>query len=179
MQAKLLVRPTSFPKRWHVDACFIGKQFVYHAVQDPKDTASLEELAEMDKVIASLRDSIALAKSNEKFLKASLTAVNATLSTEELRASIAALELEHEEIIARLGPLRSGNVKPVLPEEKEEAEKLWKQWSRKAASRKRICMEMWSYATEEMPPGQTKEELWVRFTLYSVARSYSHVEADC
>jgi 26S proteasome regulatory subunit (ATPase 3-interacting protein) len=138
-----------------------GKQFVYHAIQDCKDAASLEDLANMDKETASLRDSIALSKSNEKLLKAGLAAVNATLSTEDLRVSITGLELQHTELLARLGPLRSGSVKPVLPEDKEETEKTWRQWSRKAVSRKRICTDMWSYATEELPEGQTKQELWV------------------
>ena len=134
---------------------------MYHAIQDSKDAASLEDLARMDKEIASLRDSIALARSNEKLLKASLATVNAALCTEDLRASITGLELEQREILARLGPLRSGNVRPIPPEEKEETERIWRQWSKRAASRKRICMDMWSYATEEMPEGQTKEDLWV------------------
>lgn len=134
---------------------------MYHAIQDFKDAASLEDLANMDQDIASLRDSYALSKSNEKLLKAGLAAVNATLSTEDLRVSITDLEFEHAQLLARLGPLRSGSVKPAPPEEKEETEKTWRQWSRKAVSRKRICMEMWSYATEELPEGQTKQELWV------------------
>ena len=134
---------------------------MYHATQDSKDAASLEDLARMDTEIASLRDSIALARSNEKLLKASLATVNATLCTEDLRASIAGLELEQREILARLGPLRAGNVRPIPPEEKEETETIWRQWSKRAASRKRICMDMWSYATEEVPEGQTKEDLWV------------------
>ena len=145
----------------YFDPVLVGKQSVYHAIQDSNDAASLEDLTRMDKEIASLRDSIALARSNEKLLKASLATVNATLSTEDLHASITGLELEQREILARLDPLRSGNVRPIPPEEKEETEKLWRQWSKKAASRKRICMDMWSYATEELPEGQTKEDLWV------------------
>lgn len=155
-----------------------GKQFVYHAIQDSKDAASLEDLANMDKEIATLRDSIALSKSNEKLLKAGLAAVNATLSTEDLRATIIGLELEHTELLDRLGPLRSGSVKPVLPKEKEETEKMWRQWSKKANARQRICMEMWGYATEELPEGQTKQELWVR-AIYCSWRLQSGIsEAD-
>ena len=116
----------------------------------------------MDKDIASLRDSISLAKSNEKLLKASLANVSATLSTEEIRAIVTNLELEHTEILARSAPLRTGSVKPVLPEEKEQTERAWNQWSNKAALRKKICMEMWSYASWEMPEGKTRDDLWVR-----------------
>ena len=45
--------------------------------------------------------------------------------------------------------------------EKEETEKTWRFWSNKATSRKRICMEMWAYGTQELPEGQTSEDLWV------------------
>ena len=115
----------------------------------------------MDKEIADLRETIATAKANEKLMRVNLMAVNATLSTEELRGSVSLLELEKKEINARLGALRSGNVKPVLPEEKEVVDKAWREWSRKASSRKKICMELWAVSTEEMEPGKTREELWV------------------
>ena len=115
----------------------------------------------MDKEIADLRETIATAKTNEKLMRANLISVNATLSTEELRSSVSLLELEKKEIVARLGALRSGNVKPVLPEEKEAVDKMWRAWSRKAISRKKICKELWAFSTEEMEPGKTREELWV------------------
>lgn len=115
----------------------------------------------MDKEIADLRETIATAKANEKLMRANLISVNATLSTEELRSSVSLLEMEKKVIIARLGPLRSGNVKPVLPEEKEAVDKVWREWSRKASSRKKICMELWVVCTKEMEPGKTKEEFWV------------------
>lgn len=135
---------------------------MYHTIQDPKDTASLEDLASMDKGIADIRDSIATAKANEKLLRANLMAVKATLSTADLRASVVALEFEKKEILARLGPLRSGSVKPVSPEEKAEVDRTWNDWSRKANIRKKICMEFWAHCTDGLEGGQTKEELWVR-----------------
>ncbi len=122
---------------------------------------SLEDLAAMDKEIADLRETIATAKANEKLMRANLISVNATLSTEELRSCVSLLELEKEEILARLGPLRSGSVKPVLPEEKEAVDKAWREWSRKSSSRKKICMELWAVSTEEMEQGKTRGELWV------------------
>ena len=138
-----------------------GKQWVYHAVQDPNDATSLEDLAAMDMEIADLHESIASAKGNEKLMRAKLVSVNATLSTEELRSRMSLLDLEKKEMVARLGPLRSGHVKPVLQEDKEAVDKAWKEWSRKASSRKKICMELWAISTEEMEPGKTREELWV------------------
>lgn len=137
-----------------------GKQWVYHAVQDPDDAMSLEDLAAMDKEIADVRETIATAKANEKLMRANLISVNATLSTEELGSNVSLLELEKNEMVARLGALRSGNVKPVLPEEKEMVDRAWREWSRKASSRKKICMELWAVSTEEMEPGKRKEELW-------------------
>ena len=139
-----------------------GKQVVYHAVQDPTDAMSLEDLAAMDKDIATLQETIYTAKANEKLLRANLVNVNATLSTQELRDSVSILEHETKEILQRLGPLRSGNVKPVLPEEKDAVDREWGQWSRKAAVRKKICLELWGFCTEEVPEGKTREELWVR-----------------
>ena len=122
---------------------------------------SIEDLAAMDKEIAGLREAIATAKANEKLMRAKLISVNATLSTEELGSSVSLLEMEKKEMIARLGPLRSGSVKPVLPEEKEAVDKAWREWSKKASSRKKICMELWAVSTEEMEPGKTRQELWV------------------
>ena len=122
---------------------------------------SLEDLAAMDKEIAELRGNIATAKANEKLMRANLVSVNATLSTEELRSSVSLLEMEKKEITARLDALKSGNVKPVLPEEKAAVDKAWREWSRKSGAREKICMELWGLCTEEMEPGETKEELWV------------------
>ncbi|KAL6721205.1 hypothetical protein ACLMJK_000307 [Lecanora helva] len=142
-----------------------GKQVVYHAIQEPADPLSLEDLAALDKEIAGLRDSIATAKANEKLLQANLISVNATPSTEELRSDISLLELEKKEIVERLEKLRSGNVKPVSPEEKEAVDKEWGQWSRKAGRRKKICMELWGLCTQELPEGKTRGELWVGVAL--------------
>lgn len=139
----------------------LGKQIVYHAVQDPEDAASMEDLAAMDKEIVALRDAIATAKANEKLLNANLVTLNATLSTEDLRAGVVALELDKQEILARLGPLRSGSIKPVSMEEKEAVDKLWNEWSRKARMRKQICLEVWAHCTENLQGEQTTGELWV------------------
>lgn len=139
-----------------------GKQIVYHAIQDPNDAASLVNLASMDQEIADLRETVSTTKAKERLLRANLISVNATLSTEELRSNVTLLELEKKEILGRLGPLRSGNVKPVVPEEKEAVERAWKEWSRKAKVRKKICIELWEMCTEEVEEGKTKEELWVR-----------------
>ena len=115
----------------------------------------------MDAEITTLRETIATAKANEKLLRANLASVNATMSTEELRTSVKVLEREKKEILGRLGPLRKGDVKPVLPEEKEKVDLSWKAWERKANGRKKIFLEVWAMCTEQMEEGKTREELWV------------------
>lgn len=155
----------NFIRRKSLNLRNVGKQWVYHAVQDPDDVMSLEDLAAMDKEIADLRETIATARADEKLLRANLISVNATLSTEELRGRVSLLELEKKETTARLDALKSGNVKPVLPEEKEAVDKAWREWSRNARLRQKICLELWAFSTEEMEPGKTKAELWVRVLL--------------
>jgi len=115
----------------------------------------------MDQQIATLREEIATAKSEEKMLKAQLITMNATMSTNELQAGISGYEAEQQGLLARLGPLRSGNVKPVSAEEKAAVDKDWRLWNYRSNIRKKICMEVWGHLTEELPEGKTREELWV------------------
>ncbi|MCJ1475201.1 hypothetical protein MMC13_003861 [Lambiella insularis] len=137
-----------------------GKQIVYHALQDPRDAASAEDIAAMDEEIAHLRDEIATMKCEERLLKANLTSLNATLSTQDLQDGLLAVDAEKKDILARLDPLRSGSVKPVMPEEKIAVDKLWKLWKTHANTRKKICMDVWAVITEELPEGKTTGELW-------------------
>ena len=123
---------------------------------------SLEDLAAMDAEIASLRESIAATRAQEKVLRANLVSVNATMSTEELRTSVAQLEHAKKEISGHLVPLRAGNVKPVSLDEKGAVEREWRDWKKKMMVRKKICLELWEMCTEVIEVGKTKEELWVR-----------------
>lgn len=115
----------------------------------------------MDQEIEAIREEMAASKSNERLLKANLATLNTTLSTEELQGAITALELEKEHLSARLLPLRSGNAKPVSSEEKKDVDEAWTQWQRQWTVRKKIAMGVWAHATEVVPEGTTKEELWV------------------
>ena len=161
-----------------------GKQIVYHSIQDLNDAASPEDIVAMDQEIARLRDEIVIAKGQEKILKANLITLNATMSTQDIQTALLLQEAEKNEILARLGPLRSGNVKPVSLDEKTAVAEAWKMWSRRANTRKKICMEVWAHVTEEMPEGKTKEELWVwmnrrlRRTLLTLHQEERGLEAD-
>lgn len=138
-----------------------GKQIVYFAIQNPNDNITLDDLAAMDQEITSLHEAIATAKVEEKALKAQLVSLQATMSTQDLRGGLAALETEKQEVLARLGPLRAGIVRPVPPKERAAVDQAWKVWNQQANIRKKICLEVWACVTEEMPEGKTKEELWV------------------
>lgn len=146
---------------------------MYHALQDTNDAISMDDLATMDKQIHDLSEAIATTKANERLLRANLIAVNATQSTDDLRASVIILESEQKEILARLGPLRSGTVTPVSTEDQDEVDKEWKVWSRTAGARKRICLELWGLCTEEMN-AQAREDLWVCMggQVWNVCRIY-------
>ena len=134
---------------------------VYHALQNSKDAASLEDLAAMDRDIHELREQISIAKAQEKILRANLLAVNATVSAEDLRAHVVTLESEKQEALDRLGPLRAGTVTPVSAQERDDLDHGWKEWVRKASSRKKICMQLWDFCTDELQEGQSRQDLWV------------------
>ncbi|KAJ9658922.1 hypothetical protein H2201_007572 [Coniosporium apollinis] len=95
-------------ERKEIEGRAAGKQIVYHVIQNSEDAATPEDLQAMDEEIQRLRDETSQAKAMEKTLRSTLSNTNATLSTADLRASVAALEAERAEVIARLGPLRTG-----------------------------------------------------------------------
>ena len=115
----------------------------------------------MDHAIDELREQIASAKASDKTLRSHLASVNATLSTEDLRDSAKALGREREHLLGRLGPLRSGSVKPISQAEKAVVDKAWKEWSEKARARKKVCLDVWAYVTETLPDGKSEAEMWV------------------
>ncbi|KAL9602942.1 MAG: hypothetical protein Q9219_001467 [cf. Caloplaca sp. 3 TL-2023] len=100
------------------------------------------------------------ARGYERLLKARLAGLHARPSIDDIRASITALELQREELVDRLEALRSGRVEQVPSKEQEVVEEAWREWKSKAKSRKRIFMEMWAIIQDELPEGQTKEQLW-------------------
>lgn len=140
----------------------IGKQLIYHALQDSTEALSLDDLAAMDRDIASLREAVTVNRANEKVLRGNLSAVNATQSMEQLRETISTIEQEKTETSRRLGLLRQGNVRLVLPRERLAAEEEWRVWKARAENRRKMGIELWEMCTEEVPEGKTKTEIWVR-----------------
>lgn len=112
--------------------------------------------------MTALREKIASAKAEEKVLRAAKVSLSAVMTCKEIHTAMKDLQAKKAEYLDRLNLLRTGNVKPILPEEKAQAEQDWKQWNHKSHIRKKICMELWSMLTEQLPEGKTAENLWVR-----------------
>ena len=122
----------------------------------------------MDSMIDALREEISAAKANEKTFKASLSGLNATMSTSELQDSIAKLTEEKAELLNRLGPLRAGTLKPVSKSEKEDVDKQWKEWGRIVSARRRIVKELWERVLDmrgDFETAEDREELWVSYNV--------------
>lgn len=132
------------------------------AIEDTEHSATVPGSAAVDQEAEKLQDQIETARSYERLLKANLAALRAGPSVEDIRANVTSLELEKEELMDRLDGLRSGETKLVTSTEKEAVGEAWIDWKKKADSRKRIFMEMWTIIWDELPEGQTKEQLWVR-----------------
>ena len=119
----------------------------------------------MDATIASLRAETAAALTTAKSLRASLTSLNTTLSTTELRAAVAAQEREKAELLGRLGALRAGEVQSVGKDEREEVEREWGAWRKVSRARERIAGEMWGLVEDSLPEEVDKAELRERLGL--------------
>lgn len=140
-----------------------GKQVVYHAIQDPADEASPEQLAEIDQEIERLKEEIASTKAQEKELKVELATLSARVPTAELHNQVRSLGARKEELIDQLTPLRnaSGSARMVPVEEQRRVDEAWKKWQRTAAARKRICRDLWEKCTEVLPEDvSNRQELW-------------------
>ncbi|KAI5298496.1 Alpha subunit of the F1 sector of mitochondrial F1F0 ATP synthase [Ascosphaera pollenicola] len=140
-----------------------GKQIVYHAIQEPEEEASPEEIEALKKEIELLRDGIANRKLQEREARASLTALAAHTSTSSLRAIVDELVAEHAAILARLKPMRQSGAETeiVTPERQEAVGQEWETWKKHLIRRKKICREMWYRCTEVLPEGvSNKEEMW-------------------
>ena len=163
LQSLRVQHPYVYHRTRHLlaNALYIGKQTVYHVLQNLDDAAGPEEIVAMDHEIDDLREQITSTKASDKTLRSNLASVNATVSTQHLRDSAKAFEREKHHLLGRLGPLRSGSVKPISVAEKAAVDKAWKKWSENARARKKICLEVWAYVTEMLPDGKTEAELWV------------------
>ncbi|KAJ4312272.1 hypothetical protein N0V94_007538, partial [Neodidymelliopsis sp. IMI 364377] len=120
-----------------------GKQIVYHALQNPKDAISSDQLAALDDQIADLKTRTTDLQTLAKTLRSTLTSLNSTLSTADLLSSISSLELEKSEILTRLESLKAGHARKITAEEREKVEQEWKAMRSVAMRREAIAKMFW------------------------------------
>ncbi|KAI9787685.1 MAG: hypothetical protein M1839_000216 [Geoglossum umbratile] len=149
-------------ERGEIEAKTAGKQSVYHAIQDPKDAATPEELVAMDKETEVLREEISALKTKQKALQLTLANLRSTPTTANLRESTDILVAEISELRSRLVPLRSGKMSPVSAEEKAAIDRGCADAERKSTLRKKIFKNLWEMTCDNLPEGTNKDELWER-----------------
>lgn len=137
----------------------LGKQIVYHAIQDPAASCTQEQLAALDTQVTDLRNQTTQLTAAAKILRSTLSSLNSELSTADLIANTQALETEKAEILGRLESLKAGKAKKVTKEERERVEKEWKMWSRTAKKREGIARLMWLIVADAVPEKEEREEL--------------------
>ena len=145
----------------HLRLTVSGKQIVYHALQpEPSESSSPEAIATLDSEITTLRnDMLPRLESEARTLSKQVQALGASMSLDDLRASLETTRRMKVELENRLGPLRQGTVKPVSERERKEVEENVKMWAKRAAARKKICKEMWPLIWEmKMEEGRKKGE---------------------
>lgn len=139
----------------------LGKQTVYHALQDSSDDASTEVIANLDQEIKQLQEQLTTLRANEKKARADLATLCSKPLLSELRQDIDRLEKEKESILGRLAKFHGNDSVQVSPAERAGIEREWKLWQKHASTRSRICRDMWKRCSEVVPEGMTREELWV------------------
>src|SRR5712664_782156 len=143
------------------DSVDLGKQLVYHVLQDPADDLMPDALHTMDEEIQQLQNDLTAYRAHEKELRAELSALSAKVPIAELRQEVRMLEKEKESCLMRFSKIQTEAVKPVGVEEKTHVEMSWKKWQIHYNTRRRICRDLWSRCTEVLPDGTTEEDLWV------------------
>ncbi|KAF1362336.1 TBPIP-domain-containing protein [Lizonia empirigonia] len=136
-----------------------GKQIVYHALQDPDDAVSPEQLTDYDTRITALQTRTTDLQTLTKTLRSTLTSLHSTLSTTDLLSSISSLEHEKAEIEARLSSLCAGHAKKITVEERGAVEKEWTHIKGIETRRERIAREFWEMVKEGTEGAETLEEL--------------------
>ncbi|WPH04123.1 Hypothetical protein R9X50_00700800 [Acrodontium crateriforme] len=153
-------------ERKDIEGRAAGKQIVYHAIQEEPDDASLEMLKTMDEQTTRLRDEINELKNEEKELRVALREGSTQIPLPELKAAVAVLERNQNEMEARFQILQKGDLKPISIEEREKVNAEHRKWQRTANARMKIRNEMWKEIVSNIEKGQveeTKEELGLDF----------------
>ncbi|KAF9430776.1 PSMC3 interacting protein [Podila epigama] len=127
---------------------------------DTIDTASPEQLAQVDREISELKTNIEDAKARNKRLASELNTLNLALTSEQITERLSVLAAKNEKDTRNLELLRSGSQivsadeKAKVIKEMEYHRKLWMQ-------RRRLFKDMFGQVTENLPgkPKDLLEEL--------------------
>lgn len=114
-----------------------GKQTVYVVPQEHLPTPSAEELDAFDAQLKAAKEELAQEKDKTRTLQATLSALQNSLTSEEMQARIASLESENARAARKLEELRSGGRK-VDPAEKAKVDKDYDKWSKDVKARKKM-----------------------------------------
>lgn len=139
----------------------LGKQTVYHTLQDTSDTSIADALASLGQEQKQLQDELHALTATEKEARAGLAAFEARPRLTGICHDILQLENERDAIQARLAALDGADAVQISLAEREALDQEWKLWQRQAAVRRRICRELWGICSEVLPEGMTAPELWV------------------
>ncbi|CZT01246.1 uncharacterized protein RAG0_08983 [Rhynchosporium agropyri] len=142
-----------------------GGQWVFWSIQDPADSASPEELASMETLITSLRDSLPIIKSTLKTHTNKLSTLKSAPTTFALASNIERLRVENQAKGEQLRDLREGNVKMVTTEEVEKVERELKFWTAKRWVRKKAFENLEGVLLD----GMSREDIWEK----------AGIEGDC
>lgn len=126
-------------------------------LQDPADRATPEELATMDTLITTLREStIPPLKSQLKGLSSKLSSVLSAPTTADLHILVANLQASNAEKRERVQGFKDNGVKMVSKEAAEKVERERRYWEVKRRARKECFLGVEGIFLE----GMKKEELW-------------------
>jgi len=117
----------------------------------------------MENETTRLKDATAALKTDEKGLRATLKDYASVTPLPELKASVATLQQQKEEMNGRLTKLKNGNIKPITPEERDKVAAEYTNWQKSLAARRKIRAEMWKIIADVNPDpeklGDVKESL--------------------
>lgn len=142
-------------------ACQLGKQMVYHALQEELNQDGPDIVAVMDEEIQSLQEQLPSLKEKDKKMQGELNSINTISLPSELRAEIEKLEKEKGSLIAQLAKSHCDGSIQVSPLEKVNVRRDWKHWQNQARLRAQICRDIWRKCSETLPENMTGEQLWV------------------
>ena len=117
----------------------------------------------MENETTRLKDATAALKADEKGLRATLKDYASVTPLPELKASVATLQQQKEEMSERLTKLKNGNIKPITPEERDKVAAEYTKWQKSLAARRKSRAEMWNIIADVNPDpeklGDVKESL--------------------